>query len=1068
MKKDKQNIKMFVLLPLGSALIILMAISVFFTYALHTRHIHNETQGHLSKVKKLFKMELDEDAQLLSGIIAFLQKDKDLQGAWLAQDRGVLLSDAIPLFKNIHSKHKVTHFYFHGLDRVCFLRVHNPSKHSDDINRFTLAGAVEDGKLHYGLELGPLGTFTLRVVRPWRINGKLVGYIELGEEIEHITSELTETLGVELCFILNKSYLDRAPWEEGMRMLGRESHWEQFPNFVVSSSTFGKIPPALNKCLEGLVSCEEEEHFSETLEMTIADHSYQGQFLPLVDASSQDVGDIVVLADITNALSELQVCLIRLTVSCTVVGSILFGFFYFYVGGIENKLTQSYSKLHKSETKVRQQQKRLKAIFDAAPVGMLLADENVVIKQANNVAAKLVGKEIADVIDTQPGEGLSCIHSHDDAQGCGHGPACSQCPIRKTIETVLGTGESVHGAEIQATFLVDGREVSLCLAVSVERLNLDGRRHVIVVLNNITERKEAETKLQKTNEQLIEATARASDMAARAESANVAKSHFLTNMSHEIRTPMNGIIGFADLLAEEKLTTEQRESVVIIRNCAHDLLKVISDVLDISKIEAGKVDTEMINCSLAELLHSVASLTGAKAEEKGLDFSVLPTGQGLPARIVTDPTRLRQCLINLVGNALKFTEQGHIHLRVSLRPINDQTFICFAVEDTGIGIGPDQQRAIFESFTQADGSATRKYGGTGLGLTITSQLAELLGGELTVTSEVGQGSIFTLMIPAGLDITKEQSLDMDSLAEQSNQNSDSLVQPRFSGHVLIAEDVDTNQKVIKRVLEKKGVTVTIVENGREAVTAVLAQSFDLILMDIQMPVMNGYEATRTLRDKEITIPIVALTAHAMKGDDQKCLDAGCDDYLSKPVDNSKLLHILGKYLSPASEEMQDKSEVTRILPAAQKGDSAGESPHDLEAFKNGLNDLDLGYIIDWHELVKTVGDQEFAYELLEDFFTQTADGLDQLAETVSTLVAEDIRLSSHAVKSSAAVIRAEPLSQAAYQLELAATDHNLDSVETLLANINAEFERLRAAFPDQVKSEDQEKENSNEYPVRMG
>ena len=143
-------------------------------------------------------------------------------------------------------------------------------------------------------------------------------------------------------------------------MLGRESHWEQFPNFVVSSSTFGKIPPALNKCLEGLVSCEEEEHFSETLEMTIADHSYQGQFLPLVDASSQDVGDIVVLADITNALSELQVCLIRLTVSCTVVGSILFGFFYFYVGGIENKLTQSYSKLHKSETKVRQQQKRLK------------------------------------------------------------------------------------------------------------------------------------------------------------------------------------------------------------------------------------------------------------------------------------------------------------------------------------------------------------------------------------------------------------------------------------------------------------------------------------------------------------------------------------------------------------------------------------------------------------------------------------------------------------------------------------------------------------------------------------
>jgi len=566
-----------------------------------------------------------------------------------------------------------------------------------------------------------------------------------------------------------------------------------------------------------------------------------------------------------------------------------------------------------------------------------------------------------------------------------------------------------------------------------------------------------------------------------AEAANRAKSQFLANMSHEIRTPMNGIIGFADILVEEELSEEQRESAVIIRNCAHDLLKVINDVLDISKIEAGKVDVEIAHCSLGELLRSVASLAGAKAEEKGLDFELILAEQGLPARIITDPARLRQCLLNLVANALKFTEKGYIHLRVALNQDSDQAFICFAIEDTGIGIGPELQRTIFESFTQADGSTTRQYGGTGLGLTITRQLVELLGGRLTVASELGQGSTFTLMLPAGLDISKEQPLDMEGPAEQSPRSGDSLAQTRLSGHVLLVDDSAINRKVTKQLLEKTGITtVTTAENGQEAVTAALAQSFDLILMDIQMPVMNGYEATREIREAESSdfgfgmsdcgmksqienpkskikrVPIIAFTAKAMKGDDQECLDAGCDDYLSKPVDKTKLAQILGKYLSPAREEIQDMSDMTPALSAGRRVAPSGEPSPDLEVLKNGLNDLHLGKIIDWHKLVKTVGDQKFAHELVEDFFTQTSKRLELLAQAMQTGVSEDVRTISLAIRGSAATIKAEPLSQAASQLEQTVTDDRPDSAASLLADVNTEFEHLRAAFSDHVKSEDQE------------
>jgi len=246
-----------------------------------------------------------------------------------------------------------------------------------------------------------------------------------------------------------------------------------------------------------------------------------------------------------------------------------------------------------------------------------------------------------------------------------------------------------------------------------------------------------------------------------AEAANEAKGQFLANMSHEIRTPMNAIMGFSDILADGDLSDEQKESVNIIRESGHNLLRLIDDILDFSKIEAGQLDTESIDCSLARLLDTVGSLMRPKVTEKGLEFKVVESSN-LPAKIRTDPARLRQCLINLVNNAIKFTEKGHVYLNTSLEESEGVPFIRFDTEDTGIGIPKNKQKEIFGAFVQADGSTNRKYGGTGLGLAVTKQLAELLGGELTVTSQKGRGSVFSLVVPAGLDVTKQSRLDIDA------------------------------------------------------------------------------------------------------------------------------------------------------------------------------------------------------------------------------------------------------------------------------------------------------------------
>ncbi len=396
-----------------------------------------------------------------------------------------------------------------------------------------------------------------------------------------------------------------------------------------------------------------------------------------------------------------------------------------------------------------------------------------------------------------------------------------------------------------------------------------------------------------------------------AEAASQAKTDFLANMSHEIRTPLNGILGFTDVMLNDTYhlsADEQRDYLTTIRNSGAHLVRLINDILDVSKIEAGRLELEYLPCSPQQIIGEVVAALSVQAREKGLQLEC-DVASNLPQMISSDPNRLRQLLINLVGNAIKFTEQGSIRVVAGLSPQSSRK-LQLDVIDTGMGIPREKLDMIFDPFSQADTSVTRRFGGTGLGLAISRKIAETLGGQLTVQSEVGVGSRFQAIIDLGEPITDaaacvRQELPNTALAEPAHAG-DSLVPYR----ILVVDDGDTNRKLIQLILTRAGATVLSAENGLESLRATDREHPDLILMDMQMPVLDGYSATRELRARGLTVPIIALTAHAMKGDEEKCRAAGCTGYLTKPVEGPRLLACVARQLGHPVEVPIAKSDFT--------------------------------------------------------------------------------------------------------------------------------------------------------------
>jgi PAS domain S-box-containing protein len=515
-------------------------------------------------------------------------------------------------------------------------------------------------------------------------------------------------------------------------------------------------------------------------------------------------------------------------------------------------------------------EERLRKIFEQSPDAVFVLDREGNVVSANTSACELVKMGKQELLAKR-------VHDLVPAQFSGE------------VDTNMdqwfnGELEQCEGVSMAADGSIKPIEMTGTLQ------DIGGRNLLQLHVRDITLRKEAEDKLHAARQMAEEAKQMAENAREIAENASQAKSEFLANMSHEIRTPLNGIVGMAQLLSDTPLTSEQNNCVETIQQSTSGLIKIINHVLDISKIEAGQMDVRESSIDLRDMCNNLFYLFQSQAEINGIALKC-ECQENVPLYVLGDEGLIEQVLVNLLGNALKFTHRGSVTLNIECHKKSpDGAELYFQVIDTGIGIEKEKQQTIFDKFIQVDGSAKRLYGGTGLGLAISKKLIELMGGRIGLISNIGKGSTFFF------NLTLEQSAHPATIKEPESARAKTV--RRAGVKVLLVEDNIVNQKVATAILKKAGCYVDTADNGQDAIQQIRRETYDVVLMDCQMPVMDGFEATARIRAMEkpmCDIPIIAITAHAMKDDKQKCLDGGMDDYIPKPVSRQALIDLVNKF-----------------------------------------------------------------------------------------------------------------------------------------------------------------------------
>ena len=1015
-QKDGINIRKRVLLPLILTLAFLLIFSVSGVYWFQKQHLEEDVAKNFQSVKELFENKLISDTETIKENLVLLRSDIDIKRAFISRDRSGLLELATPLFKDLKENSGATHLYFHDASGVNFLRVHKPGFYGDVINRKTMHDTLRSGEITSGIELGPLGTFTLRVVFPWRSNNETIGYIEVGKDSRFYIENLKRVMDIESFLFISKTtgLLDREQWKRAMTKAGKSSMWERFRAYVLVEQSMETVPPVFTE----IFADEEHPALAENNRTWLKDELYHIGVIPIHDISGVEVGDLAVLIDIADHYNLFRLTIISIGTISLVTGIVLTLFFYIILGRVENRLKESRQieiEMHKTETretvreeyvdkikkqnlelklrmgqladaseaalnmmedanearlaaeaaedKVRASETRLAEAQQIAHIGnweydvvsdeILWSDEvyrmfgiekeafdhkfNSFIERIHPDDREYVQSEIKSSMDSKkpfsidyrivlPGGEIRYVHEEAKDISDEKGK-----PFRRigTVQDITERKEAEKEIESLAKFpsenpfpvmqISSGGKILYANDASQPILNVwgfGGGRLLSTMKSFIAgvyeEGKSREVEVEQ-NKQTFSITfipvkgsdyvyAYGLDVTGRknaeinlleakkiAESATKAKSEFLANMSHEIRTPMTSIIGMAELLSESDLTDKEKDYVERLKGSGDALLCIINDILDLSKIESGRIDLEEIDFNVAEEIEKIISIYGVRAHDKGISLTKTISGD-VQVNLRGDPVRLRQVLVNLIGNAIKFTDEGEISVSVEGTPDDDVTI--FTVTDSGTGISEDKLEAIFDEFSQADSSTTRIYGGTGLGLTISRKLVELMGGEISVESEVGKGSAFCFSVRMKAGLAKKE--------ERKKEKKTDVGRVERSLKILLVDDSEDNRLLIKTFMKGSQHSLDMAENGEEAFEKFMEKRYDLLLMDMQMPVMDGYEATKIIRrweeDKNIKeTPILAFTAHALKEEVERCIDAGCTDHLAKPVKKKELIERIRSY-----------------------------------------------------------------------------------------------------------------------------------------------------------------------------